>query len=241
MRKDCISGSEAVELAMQKRARLNLLPPQSGPQELEKPGSDNDGAKKAPPRLLREPAKCGDVHLAPKAQLQAHKAAFREVFGNTLSDEFVDEMLTQLVSSLAPSHWDQLEPATLNAAIAIIASVKPQTELEALLAVQITATGFASLKFLQRSQMHLEEAYISVYGGYGTRLVRLQLELIQALDKHRHSHKQTVQARDVHIHSGAQGVVGIINSRKDGSDAGKDSKDGQDGSPAPDNSSQSKS
>jgi hypothetical protein len=79
--------------------------------------------------------------------------------------------------------------------------------------------------------MHLEEAYISV----------LQLELIQALDKHRHSHKQTVQARDVHIHSGAQGVVGIINSGKDGSDAGKDSKDVQDGSPALDNSSQSKS
>src|SRR5262245_15758625 len=113
MRKDCISGSEAVELAMQKRARLTLLPPQSGEQQLEKPGSDNEAAKKAPPRL-RQPARRGEVLVAPKAELQAHKAAFREVFGNTLSDDFVDEMLTQLVSSLAPSHWDQLEPATLN-------------------------------------------------------------------------------------------------------------------------------
>jgi hypothetical protein len=177
--------------------------------------------------------------VAPQAELQAHKAAFREVFGDTLSDEFVDEMLTQLGSALAPGAWDQLEPATLNAAIAIIASVKPQTELEALLAVQIVAAGFAGLKFLQHGQRHLEEAYITVYGGYSTRLLRLQLDLIQALDKHRRGHKQTVQARDVHIHSGGQGVVGIINSAKDGGDSGRDGSGRQDDSPALDNSSQS--
>ena len=50
---------------------------------------------------------------------------------------------------------------------------------------------------------------------------------------------QTVQARHVHIHSGAQGVVGIINSGKDGS--GGRGRGGQDGGPALDNSSQSKS
>ena len=77
---------------------------------------------------------------------------------------------------------------------------------EALLAVQIVATGFAGLKFLQHGQSHLEEAYISVYGGYATRLLRLQLDIIQALDKHRRGPKQSVQARDVHIHSGAQGA-----------------------------------
>jgi len=112
--------------------------------------------------------------------------------------------------------------------------INPQTELEALLAVQIVAAGFAGLKFLQRGQSHLEEAYISVYGGYGTRLLRLQLDLIQALDKHRRGHKQTVEVRHVHIHSGAQGVVGIINS-------GKDSSGGQDGRPALDSSSPSES
>jgi hypothetical protein len=138
MRKDCISGTEAAELAMQTRARLNLLPPQAGPQELEKTTSDNEAAKQAPPRL-HQPARRGPVVVAPKAELQAHKAAFREVLGQTLSDEFVDEMLTQLDWALAPGPWDQLEAGTVNAAIAIIASIKPQTELEALLAVQIVA------------------------------------------------------------------------------------------------------
>ena len=124
--------------------------------------------------------------------------------------------------------WSQ----QLYAAIALIASVKPQTELEALLAVQIAATGFASLKFLKLGQRHLEDAYIDVYGGYATRLMRLQLELIRALDKHRHGTKQTVEVRHLHIHPGAQGVVGIINSRKDGSG-------GRESSPALDNSAKS--
>ena len=215
-----IEGLEAARLANEKREPVSLLPSQSGERQLEKPRSPsaNEVGKTAPPRLGKL-GRRGDVILAPKAELQAHKAAFREVFGETLSDEFVDEMLTRLETALAPGPWDVLEAGTLNAAIALIASVKPQTELEALLAVQIAATGFASLKFLQLGQRHLEDAYIEVYGGYGTRLLRLQLDLIQALDKHRRGrrgNKQTVEVRHVHIHPGGQGVVGIINSLKDG-------------------------
>jgi hypothetical protein len=217
-----ITGLEAARLANEKRARLSLLPSESGDRQLDQPGSSsaNEVVKIAPPRLRQRDRHGGDVLLAPKAELQAHKAAFREVFGETLSDEFVDEMLTRLDSALAPGPWDVLEPATLNAAIAIIASVKPQTELEALLAVQIVAAGFTGLKFLRHSQRHLDEAFIGVYGGYATRLLALQLELTRTLDKHRCGHKQTVEVQHVHIHPGGQGVVGIVNSSKDGSGGG---------------------
>src|SRR4051812_32664345 len=62
------------------------------------------------PRWFRERAGRQRHPLTtPKAELQAHKAAFREVFGETLSDEFVDEMLTRLVTALAPGPWDVLE------------------------------------------------------------------------------------------------------------------------------------
>jgi hypothetical protein len=43
---------------------------------------------------------------------------------------------------------------------------KPQSELEALIAVQVVATGFTGLKFLTHSQRHLDEAFIGIYGGY---------------------------------------------------------------------------
>ena len=231
-----IEGLEAARLANEKREPVSLLPSQSEERQLEKPRSPsvNEIGKTAPPRLGKL-GRRGDVILAPKAELQEHKAAFRQVFGETLSDEFVDEMLTRLVTALAPGPWDVLEASTLNAAIALIASVKPQTELEALLAVQIAATGFASLKFLQLGQRHLEDAYIEVYGGYGTRLLRLQLDLIQALDKHRRGrrdNKQTVEVRHVHIHPGGQGVVGIINSLKDGSSGGETTSTALASSPA---------
>jgi hypothetical protein len=36
--------------------------------------------------------------------------------------------------------------------------------------------------------------------------------MIRALDQHRRGNKQTVEVRHLHIHSGAQGVVGIVNA-----------------------------
>ena len=58
----------------------------------------------------------------------------------------------------------------------------------------------------------MTEDYINTYGPYANKLLRLQLDLIQALDRHRRGHKQTVEVRHLHIHSGAQGVVGIVNA-----------------------------
>jgi hypothetical protein len=100
----------------------------------------------------------------------------------------------------------------VNAALAIIDSMQPQNELQALLAVEIVATGFSGLRFLRQSQRHMTEAFIDVYGSYAIKLLRLQAEMIHAFDRHRRGSKQTVEVRHVHIHSGAQGMVGIVNA-----------------------------
>jgi hypothetical protein len=161
---------------------------------------------------VRKPSRNHDQCVAPTTDLEAHRGALRQAFGNTLSDEFAEVMLGKLITALRPGPFDHLDEATLNAAIALIASTTPQTELQALMAVQIAATGFAGLKFLRQSQHHMDEIYIDVYGGYATKLLRLQLEMIQTLDRHQRGNKQTVEVRHVHIHSGAQGVVGIVNA-----------------------------
>jgi hypothetical protein len=94
----------------------------------------------------------------------------------------------------------------------LITSEKPQTELQALLTVQIVATGFAGLKFLRQSQHHMDETYIAVYGGFATKLLRLHLDMIQTLDRHRRGNKRTVEVRHVHIHAGGQRAIGIFNA-----------------------------
>ena len=110
-----------------------------------------------------------------------------------------------------PSPFDQLDEPTLNAALAIIDSVQCRSELQAFLAVEIVATGFSGLRFLRQSHKNMTEEYIRVYGDYANKLLRLQLDLMRAVDRHQHGHKQTVEVRHVHIHSGAQGVVGFVN------------------------------
>ena len=162
------------------------------------------GPRKAPPRV-RKPSPLHDQYLAPTPDLESYRARLREAFGNTLSDEFVDVILGKVVEALKPTPHDTLDEATLNAALAIIDSVHCRSELEALIAVEIVATGFSGLRFLRQSQRHMTEEYITVYGNYANRLLRLQLDLMHALDRHRRGHKQTVEVRHVHIHSGAQG------------------------------------
>ena len=176
-----------------------------------KDAQDNCERRKAPPRV-RKPSPIHDQYLAPTPDLDGYRARLREAFGNTMSDEFVDVMLGKVVEALKPTPWDQLEETTLNAALAIIASANCRSELEALIAVEIVATGFAGLRFLRQSQRHMTDDYISTYGPYANKLLRLQLDLIQALDRHRRGHKQTVEVRHLQIQAGAQGVVGIVNA-----------------------------
>jgi len=171
------------------------------------------GAKKGPPRLRKASGR-SDALVAPIKGLEEHKAALRQVFGETLSDEFVDVMLTKLVSVLRPERHELLDESALNAAIALIASVQPRSELEAVIAVQIAAAAFAGFHFLQLGQLYLEEAYIGVLGGYATRLLRLKLELLEALNKHRRDHKQTVRVEHLHFHAGAQGGWELLIPRK---------------------------
>jgi hypothetical protein len=181
---------------------------------------DSGHVRKAPPRV-RKPSPLHDQYLAPTPDLDGYRARLREAFGNTMSDEFVDVMLGKVVEALKPSPFDKLEEPTFNAALAIIDSAQCRSELEAFIAVEIVATGFSGLRFLRQSHRNMTEEYISVYGNYANKLLRLQLDLLNALDRHRRGHKQTVEVRHVHMHSGAKGIVGIVNAAEERDTGGK--------------------
>jgi hypothetical protein len=185
------------------------------------PSAGSELDRKVPPRV-RKPLPRNDQWKAPTPDLEGHRQRLREALGNTLSDEFVDVILGKLVEALRPGLYDQLEEATLNDALATIDSMQPRSELQAVLAVQIIATGFAGLRFLRQSHRQMNEDYINVYGGYAIKLLRLQNEMIQTFDRYQRGNKQTVEVRHVHIHSGAQGVVGIINPPGDREGGGQE-------------------
>jgi hypothetical protein len=172
-----------------------------------------ENAKK-PPRV-RKPRPNADRCVAPPGvDLEDLRARMREAFGNTASDEFAQVMMRKLIDALAPSPHDELKEATLNAGVALISSMQPQSELEALLAVQIVATGFSGLRFLRDSHCQMTNEFIDVYGGFANKLLRLEVDLLRALDQHRRGNRQTVEVRHVHLHPGSQGVIGIVNQEK---------------------------
>jgi hypothetical protein len=181
-----------------------------------------EGHPKGPPRV-RKPSSSHDVIHAPTGDTDAHRAELREAFGDTLSDQFVETMMGKLISGLRPNPFDVLEEATLNAAIAVIASVKATSELEALLAMQATIAGFSAFRMLELSQRHLGEENIAVYGTFAVKLVRLQNEMIETINRHRRGNSQSIVVKHVHIHPGAQGVVGIVN-HDEGQKRGGDQK-----------------
>jgi hypothetical protein len=129
-----------------------------------------------------------------------------------MSDEFVEVILGKVVEALGPRVLTKVAEPTLNAALALIDSIQPQSELQALLAVQIIATGFSGLEFLQQSQQHMTAASIDVYGSYAIKLFRLQAEMVRAFKRCRRGNQHTVEVRHVRIHFGAQGLVGIVNA-----------------------------
>ena len=73
-----------------------------------------------------------------------------------------------------------------------------------------------------KNPRQMTEDFINVYGNYAIKLLRLQNEMIQTFDRYRRGNKQTVEVRNVHIHSGGQGVVGIINPPDDREEGGRE-------------------
>jgi hypothetical protein len=166
-----ISGKEAARVAedMAKPGPIRVVEPREVQEAAGAlvPSAGSELDRKVPPRV-RKPLPRNDQWKAPTPDLEGHRKRLREALGNTLSEK--------LVEALRPGLYDQLDEATLNAALATIDSMQPRSELQAILAVQIIATGFAGLRFLRQSHRNMTEDFINVYGNYAIKLLRLQNE-----------------------------------------------------------------
>ena len=171
--------------------------------------------RRNPPPRVRKPSPIHHQYVAPTSDIEGYQARVREAFGNTMSDEFVEVMMGKLVEALKPNPYDQLKEETFNAALAILHSANCQPEFQALIVVEIIATGFSGLRFLPQSMTLMTEDYINVYGTYAHKLVRLQIELMQTLERLQRGGKQSVEIGRVDIHAGAQ-VLAIAKGAGEG-------------------------
>jgi hypothetical protein len=172
----------------------------------------NSIEERKPPPRVRKPRPRNDQCFAPTTDLDKARKCLRETFGNSMSHEFVDVMLGKLIKGLRPGLWDALPEATLNAALAIVNSLEPESEHQAEMAVQYAILAHNGPNVLQLSLRHLMREYVELYGNYAIKLFRAQNELLRTYDRHKRGYRHTMEVQHVHIYLGDPNVLNVANA-----------------------------
>jgi hypothetical protein len=136
----------------------------------------------------------------------------RRSIGGSPSDVWNDQFLHQTLETL----WvHKSDPAKLNeqinASVAALQGIGPRDELEAMLAGQLLAAHSASMECYRRAmlpQQTLEGRRENL--SQANKLSRSFATLMESLNRHRGKGHQRVTVEHVHVHSGGQAVVGVV-------------------------------
>jgi hypothetical protein len=168
-------------------------------------------AKRGPRIQLNVSSEDGVCQIGNKhADGSGWQAHLTDAFGTT-SQEFAYLSLMQMINAVA-SREDLVSPNIVNAVVAAVDGVRPNTEIEAMLACQMTVTHAFAMDLLGRANraQHVE-ARVSD-GSLAVKLLRTYTAQVEALAKLQRGGAQTVRVEHVHVHAGGQAVVGNIHS-----------------------------
>jgi hypothetical protein len=154
------------------------------------------------------------------------------IFGSR-SLQFVNSMLRDIGKAtedhgeskgFLPGSPDEL---AFNAALAVIDGVRPKDEIEAMLAAHMAVTNIALLELVARMREaaagHLYQGNggtqrLQVFGNLTTKFMRTYAMQVEALARKRRTGEQRVTVKYVHVHPGAQAIVGNVHQRGRGVD-----------------------
>ncbi len=152
----------------------------------------------------------GGGRAAPYADLDAHHLRMLDTFG-TNSPFFLSRRVHELENMLTMTgEENSTELAALNSGLAVVASVAPENELEALLAVQMAGTHALGCEMMGRAMRNADIDRASTYVNLATKLQRTFTTQLEALARMRGKGQQTVRVEHVTVESGAQAIVGDV-------------------------------
>jgi hypothetical protein len=109
----------------------------------------------------------------------------------------------------------------INAMIAAIDGIGPKDELESLLAVQMVSVHNLAMEFMKqtvRNNQTIEGVDVST--NRAVRLMRVFLEQVEALNRHRgKGQQQNIVVEHVNVNSGGQAIVGSVHPSSKGEGA----------------------
>ena len=139
-----------------------------------------------------------------------------EAFGTADSDTQVHllEQIAQVFNGACSADGNNNEVAVtaMNTAMAILAGIQPQNEVEAMLAVQMIgvhnmAMRTMGLAMLGGQTLQGRESNVS----FATKMLRTFIAQMEALQKIRTGGQQKMIVEHVHVNEGGQAIVGTVN------------------------------
>ena len=169
--------------------------------------------RERPPRVavnIRQP-KNAPVEISPThSDGPGWDARLKDALG-TSSPAFVDTELRRLVNVFC-DRAATIDEAAVNSALAIVEGLKPQNEIEAMLALQMAVTHALAMKFGARLYSGAIET-IPQQDSVALTLSRLQRAFttqMDSLSNMRRGGRQKVVVEHVHVYPGGQAIVGNV-------------------------------
>jgi 23S rRNA C2498 (ribose-2'-O)-methylase RlmM len=134
--------------------------------------------------------------------------------GGSKSKQFGEMILTQLASSCYLNKKE--EDIWINVAIDL-KGINPQDHIEGMLATQMIATHYATMKSFSRAAHASSPESRHENLNAANKLTRSFTAQLEALNRYRGKGQQKVTVEHVHVHAGGQAIVGSVTSTKNSS------------------------
>jgi hypothetical protein len=122
--------------------------------------------------------------------------------------DFIKGVIGQLAS--AASGGDKIDERVLNFMLSVVADIRPQDQMEAMLASQMATVHMQIMNFAQRLN-HVEtiDQQNSAERAFN-KLARTFTAQMEALNRYRGKGQQKMTVEHVHVHEGGQAIVGNV-------------------------------
>jgi hypothetical protein len=138
--------------------------------------------------------------------------------GGSRSDNWNNILANQTIQALWLKHSDtETRDKQCSATVAALVGIGPKDELESMMAAQLLAAHNAAMECYRRAMIG-EQTFEGRRENLAqaNRLSRTYATLVEALNRHRGKGQQKVTVEHVHVHSGGQAVVGMVDNRRPG-------------------------
>lgn len=160
------------------------------------------------------PAKPGRVQVKPTEQgIAVHLPDDRSAHTGCQSEAGADAVV-MLALTPVRGCTPQVAAASANETMALMAELNPGDGIEGILVSQMVSVHRMAMECVAQANDNIRhEGIRDVLVNRSIKLMRLFTQQVEALDKHRRGGAQRMTIEHIHVHPGAQAVVGQIGGK----------------------------